>query len=74
VIGSLVLKGHGFIDSRCTQDLLEKMKTHQREAFDKLMHELDNVLHYNENGEVYADICDRMGKMLMNVRENAGCA
>lgn len=72
VIGSLVMKGHGFIDSRCTEDLLEKMKTHQREAFDKLMQELDNVLHYNENGEVYADICDRMEKMLLNVR--VGCA
>ena len=70
VIKDLVSKGHGFIDSRCNDSLLERMNSLQRHTFDNLMKELEDSLANGESGEVHKDLCARMEAMLLNVKEN----
>ena len=70
VLKSLVNKGYGFLAKRC-EPLVEKMDSLQRHTFDKLMIDLDYALDNGENGEVHSELCNRVEKMILDVKENA---
>lgn len=70
VLKSLVNKGYGFLANRC-ESLVEKMDSLQRHTFDRLMIDLDYALENGENGEVHSDMCERVEKMILDLKENS---
>ena len=70
VLKSLVNKGYGFLANRC-ESLVEKMDSLQRHTFDRLMIDLDYALENGEDGEVHSDMCERVEKMILDLKENS---